>query len=161
MSFEPHTGPAVAIVAGGATQPGRDMARGLAIWGWPVVIVYLEDQALAEAAVLELIEAGGTAVAVRADLYDDLDVQRVFTESIASFGVVDVVVIATAEVAGSLYEHAAHYVRGGGAIVSVSAVLVMPPGVESELRERRIKVARVPPEEVLAFLDRWRQERLT
>jgi DNA-binding CsgD family transcriptional regulator len=73
----------VAIVTGGSFPAGRYVARGLARWAWPVVIVYLDHQSRTEATVAEIIAAGGTTIAVRADLADDLDVQRLFTESIA------------------------------------------------------------------------------
>jgi 3-oxoacyl-[acyl-carrier protein] reductase len=151
----------VAIVAGGARRPGRDIARGLAIWGWPIVVVYLDDQARAEAAVVELIEVGGTALAVRADLHDDLDVQRLFTESIAAFGVVDVVVDATTEAAELLHQHAAHFLREWGAVVSTTEAAPMSAWLASDLHERGLVVGRVPPGAVLAFLERWRQRNHT
>jgi 3-oxoacyl-[acyl-carrier protein] reductase len=92
MSFGSHPGRVVAIVTGGSFPAGRHVARELARWAWPVVIVYLDHQSQAEATIAEIIAAGGTTIAVRADLADDLDVQRLFTESIAEFGGVDVVV---------------------------------------------------------------------
>ena len=102
-------------------RTGREVARGLAGWGWAIVVVYLEHQRRAEATVAEILAAEGTTVAVRADLADDLDVQRLFAESIAAFGGVDVVVHTTTDSAALLYQHAARHVRRRGAIVSVSA----------------------------------------
>jgi 3-oxoacyl-[acyl-carrier protein] reductase len=148
---------AVAIVTGGSSGTGRAVARGLAVWGWPIVVVYLEHQGRAEASVAEILTAGGTTVAVRADLADDLDVQRLFAESIAAFGGVDAVVHTTADSASLLYEHAARHVRERGAIVSVSAAESMTPGVARQLRERGITVGRAPPGAVLSFLDNWRR----
>jgi 3-oxoacyl-[acyl-carrier protein] reductase len=81
----------VAIVTGGSQAVGRDVVRALAGRGFAVVVVYLDDQRAAEATVEEVLAGGGTAVAVRADLSDDLDVERLFTESVAVFGGVDVV----------------------------------------------------------------------
>ena len=158
MSLEPHSGLAVAIVAGAASQPGRDVALGLAGWGWPIVVVYLEDQAEAEATVVAIIEGGSASVAVRADLLDDLDVQRLFAESISAFGVVNVLVVSTSDSAGPLYEHAARYLREGGLIVSMTGTAAPSPGLRSKLRKRSIVVGRVPPGAVLAFLERWRQQ---
>jgi NAD(P)-dependent dehydrogenase (short-subunit alcohol dehydrogenase family) len=149
---------AVAIVTGGSFGTGRDVARVLAGWGWAIVLVYLEHQPTAEATVAEILAAQGSIVAVRADLADDLDVQRLFAESAAAFGGVDVVVHTTTGTASPLYEHAARQVRQEGAMVSVSAADPVPPGVARQLRERRISVGRGPPEEVLAFLDRWRRQ---
>ena len=50
---------AVAIVTGGAFPAGRGIARGLAGWSWPVVVVYLDHQTRAEATVGEIISAEG------------------------------------------------------------------------------------------------------
>ena len=82
-------------------------------------MVYLEHQRRAEATVAEILAAEGRTVAVRADLADDLDVQRLFAESIAAFGRVDAVVHTTSGSASLLYQHAARHVRESGAIVSV------------------------------------------
>jgi 3-oxoacyl-[acyl-carrier protein] reductase len=122
------------------------------------VLVYLDHQALAEASVAEIIAAGGTTVAVCADLADDLDVQRVFVESTAAFGDVDVVVHTTTEHAVFLYDQAARFVRERGALISTTVAEPVPLQVASRLRERDITVERVPLESVLAFLDRWRQQ---
>ena len=148
---------AVAIVTGGASKTGRDVALGLASWRWAIVVVYLQHQSRAEATVARIIAAEGTTVAVRADLADDLDVQRLFTESIAAFGGVDVVVQTTTGSAAPLYRHAARHVRPRGAIVSTSAAERIPPGIARQLRERGITVGRAPPEAVLSFLDVWRR----
>jgi succinyl-CoA synthetase alpha subunit len=149
---------AVAIVTGGSFGTGREVARALAGWGWAIVVVYLEHQLAAEAAVAEILAAEGKIVAVRADLADDLDIQRLFAESSAAFAGVDVVVHTTTDTASLLYKHAARHVRRRGAIVSVSAADGVTPRVARQLRERGISVGRARPEEVLSFLDRWRQQ---
>jgi 3-oxoacyl-[acyl-carrier protein] reductase len=148
---------AVAIVTGGSCGTGREVARGLASWGWPIVVVYLEHQHRAEATVAEILAAEGTTVAVRADLADDLDVQRLFAESIAAFGGVDAVVHTTTHSASLLYQHAARSVRPRGAIVSVSGAERVTPGVARRLRERGITVGSAAPGAVLLFLDEWRR----
>jgi 3-oxoacyl-[acyl-carrier protein] reductase len=148
---------AVAIVTGGSAGTGSEVARGLANWGWAIVVVYLEDQRRAEATVTEILAAEGTTVAVRADLADDLDVQRLFAESIAAFGGVDAVVHTTLDSASLLYQHAVQHVREGGAIVSVSAAERISPAIARRLGERGITVGRAPPRAVLSFLDTWRQ----
>ena len=147
----------VAIVTGGSTGTGREVARKLAIWGWALVVVYLEHQRIAEATVAEIVAAEGRVVAVRADLADDLDGQRLFAESRSAFAGVDVVVHTTAGSASRLYQHAAWHVRPRGAIVSVPASERVMPGVARRLCERDISVGRGPPEEILWFLDSWRQ----
>jgi hypothetical protein len=148
---------AVAIVTGGSSRAGREVAGGLAGWAWPVVLVYLDHQTRTEAAVAEIIAAGGTTVAVRADLSDDLDVQRLFAESSAAFGDVDVVVHTTTEHAAFIYDHAARSVRRHGALVSTTAAEPVPPGIVSHLRRRGITIGQVPLDGVLPFLDGWRQ----
>jgi 3-oxoacyl-[acyl-carrier protein] reductase len=149
---------AVAIVTGGSVGTGREIARGLAGWGWAIVLVYLDHQPTAEATVAEILAAEGRIVAVRADLADDLDVRRLFAESTAAFAGVDIVVHTTTDSADLLYQHAAQHVRARGAIVSVCAADRVTPGVARQLRERGISVGRGPPGEVLAFLDEWRRQ---
>lgn len=151
MGFWTHPGRAVAIVTGGSLPAGREVARGLASRAWPVVIVYLDHQSRAEATIAEIIAVGGTAIAVRADLADDLDVQRLFTESAAEFGGVDVVVHTTPDSAVLLCRHAARQLRPRGAIVVTSASEPSTPHVH----ERDITVERVAPQGVLAYLDIW------
>jgi hypothetical protein len=150
----------VAIVTGGASGSGREVARALTDWGWAIVIVYLEHQRTVEAAVEEILAAGGTAVAVRADPADALDVQRLFAESIAAFSGVDVVVHTTTCSASLLYQGAARHVRARGAVVTVPAADPVAPGIARQLHERGISVGRAPPEEVVPFLDRWRRNTL-
>lgn len=148
----------VAIVTGGSSGTGREVALALASWGWAIVVVYLEHQRTAEAAVAEILAAEGKVVAVRADLADDLDVQRLFAESSAAFAGVDVVVHTTWDSAALLYQQAAQHVRRGGAVVSVAAADRVEPGVARQLRERGISVGKAPPEETVSFLDRWRRQ---
>jgi short chain dehydrogenase len=111
---------AVAIVTGGSSRTGREVARALASWGWAIVVVYLEHQRRVEATVEAILATEARTVAVRADLADGLDVERLFAESILAFGGVDVVVHTTADNGSLLYRHAARSVRECGAIVSTS-----------------------------------------
>jgi 3-oxoacyl-[acyl-carrier protein] reductase len=135
----------VAIVTGGSRGVGRAAARRLAARGYAVVVNYLHDQHAAESAVEEILADNGNAVAIRADVADDLDVTRLFAETIAAFGSIDVVVhaagsrITAAEVteagldeSGALIRastraafvvsrEAARHLRAGGAIVNLSS----------------------------------------
>jgi NADP-dependent 3-hydroxy acid dehydrogenase YdfG len=138
----PACADAVAIVTGGSSETGREVAVELARWGCAIVVVYLEHQRSAEATVAEILAAGGTTVAVRADLTDELDVRRLFTESIEAFGGVDVVVHTTTDSAAILYRHAEQHLRRGGAIVRVSSA---------------DRVDSAPPGAVRSFLDEWRR----
>jgi NAD(P)-dependent dehydrogenase (short-subunit alcohol dehydrogenase family) len=97
----------VVIVTGGSHGPGLELVRTIAGRGYAIVVVYLDDQRSAEAAVEEIFAAGGAAVAVRADVTDDLDVERLFEEAIAAFGGVDAVIHTTTDSASVLERHAA------------------------------------------------------
>ena len=110
----------MAIVTGGTSPAGRDIAGELAGWAWAIVVAYIEHQGRVERRSERSSPREGTTVAVRVDLADDLDVQRLYTESIAASGGVDVVVHTTTEPASLLYQHAARQVRERGAIVSVT-----------------------------------------
>ncbi len=82
----------VAIVTGGSRGAGRATVRRLVSRGYAVVVDYLHDQRAAEATVEAVLAGNGAAVAVRADVADDVDVKRLFDEAIEAFGGVDVVV---------------------------------------------------------------------
>lgn len=134
----------VALVTGGSRGVGRETILRLAILGYAVVVNYVHDQRTAESTVEAILAARGTAVAIRADVADDLDVERLFAQTIETFGAVDAVVHAVRGhvTATSLTEiplaefdalckanlratfivnqAAARHVRPGGAIVNVS-----------------------------------------
>jgi 3-oxoacyl-[acyl-carrier protein] reductase len=162
-------GYAVAIVTGGSCSVGREVVRALASQGYAIAVVYLEHQSKAEAAVEEALAAGGAAVTVRADLTDDLDVERVFTETIAAFAGVDVVVHTTTCGASVLYENASRHLRPGSAIFSVCGAGQLTPMLAERLRERDITINGVPPgvgpagarhevSDLLAMVDRWNDQ---
>jgi 3-oxoacyl-[acyl-carrier protein] reductase len=109
-----------AIVTGGSCGVGREIALALASRGYAVVVVYLRDQGAAEAAVDEILAANGTALGIRADVVDELDVERLFDETKAAFGSVDVVVHTALRGSPVVNQEAARQLRDGGAIVSVS-----------------------------------------
>jgi 3-oxoacyl-[acyl-carrier protein] reductase len=157
----------VAIVTGGSCGVGRAIVRKLAGRGYAIVVVHRDDHGRAEAAVEEILAACGAAVAVRADLTDDLDVERLFAETIAVFGGVDVVAHTTMCGASLLYQHAARHLRHGAAIVTVFTAEDITPVLARELRERDITINGLPPgleppgahhdvADLIACLDRWR-----
>src|SRR5262249_18360531 len=132
-------------VTGGSRGIGRATVRRLAASGCAVVVNYLHDQRAAESTVEAILAGNSDAVSVRADVADDLDVQRLFAETVAAFGGIDVVVHAAGSriTAMSLAEagvdefdalvrintratfivnrEAARYVRKGGAIVNLTS----------------------------------------
>jgi len=135
----------VAIVTGGSRGVGRAAISRLAARGYAVVVNYLHDQRAAESTVEAILADNGNAVAVRADIADDLDVNRLFAETIAAFGGVDVVVhtagshLTASSVTGIgldefdalvrintratfvVNQQAARHLRNGGAIVNLTS----------------------------------------
>jgi 3-oxoacyl-[acyl-carrier protein] reductase len=94
MTIAASRGPAsrVAIVTGGSRGVGRATVRRLAAGGYAVVVGYLHDQRAAESTVEAMLAGNSDVIAVRADVADDLDVQRLFAETMTAFGGIDVVV---------------------------------------------------------------------
>jgi catechol 2,3-dioxygenase-like lactoylglutathione lyase family enzyme len=74
----------VGIVTGGSRGAGRMIVHELARRGYAVVVIFLRDRQAAENA--------GAALTIRADVTDALDVERIFDETLAVYGAVDVVV---------------------------------------------------------------------
>jgi 3-oxoacyl-[acyl-carrier protein] reductase len=157
----------VVIVTGGSSGAGREIARELATRGYAVIAVYLRDQAEAEANVKEILAADGTALAVRADISDELDVERLFHETKAVFGGVDVVVHTAMRGASVVNQEAARQLRHGGAIVSVSSSDAIRSELAHNLRARDITVNGLTPglecpgadhdvADLIALVDQWR-----
>jgi 3-oxoacyl-[acyl-carrier protein] reductase len=111
----------VAIVTGGSRGLGREVARSLADRGYAVVVNYAHDRRDADAAVDEILAAGGVAVAVRADVADELDVERLFAETVEAFGGVDLVVHAAPRPRTLVDAHAERNLRAQGAVADATA----------------------------------------
>jgi 3-oxoacyl-[acyl-carrier protein] reductase len=138
----------VAIVTGGSRGLGGATTLRLATSGYAVAVDYAHDQRAAESTVEMVLADNGSAVAVRADVADELDVERLFAETIELFGGVDVVVhgagsqVAPRPVAETSLEafdalcrvntrgtfivnrEAARHLRNGGAIVNLTSSVV-------------------------------------
>ena len=158
----------VAVVTGGSRGVGRAATRRLAACEYAVVVNYLHDQRAAESSVDEILANNGNAVAIRADIADDLDVTRLFAETIAAFGGVNVVVHAAGRriTASEVTEvgldefdalmrintratfvvnrEAARHLRDGGAIVNLSS-----SAGGSSLRTHGVYAATKAPTDVL------------
>jgi 3-oxoacyl-[acyl-carrier protein] reductase len=136
----------VAIVTGGSRGIGRETAVRLGRDGYDVVVAYGGNKAEADAAVEEVTEAGGRAIAVQADVADEVAVASLFDQAEQTFGGVDVVVHAAGvmllsplvdlelaefdrqvrtNLRGSFVvnQQAARRLRRGGAIVNFSSSL--------------------------------------
>jgi 3-oxoacyl-[acyl-carrier protein] reductase len=81
-----------AIVTGSARGIGAAVAERLGKDGFAVVVNYAGSAAEAEAEAAKIKDAGGRAIAVRADVSDPAAVKRLFDEATAAFGGVDVLV---------------------------------------------------------------------
>ncbi|MGW4734407.1 SDR family oxidoreductase [Streptomyces shenzhenensis] len=140
--------PRVAIVTGGSRGIGRDVVTRLAADGLAVVVGYAGNKDKAEEAADAVRQAGGRAVAVRADVADENAVAALFDTAEQEFGGVDVV----AHVAGKMVlkplvdfdlavlddmhrtnirgtlvvaQQAARRLRPGGALITFSSSIVV------------------------------------
>lgn len=86
------TTPRVAIVTGGSGGIGRAAAERLAADGMSVLVHYAGNPGRAQDTVDAITAAGGTAVALAADVAVETDVAALFDEAESRFGGVDVVV---------------------------------------------------------------------
>src|SRR6202453_143087 len=84
--------PKTAIVTGGSRGIGKAVAKRLARDGFAVVVNYASNAKEADATVAEIQSAGGQSIAVKADVGNAADVERLFEETVKAFGAVDVVV---------------------------------------------------------------------
>ncbi len=133
----------VAIVTGGSRGIGRAVAERLAADGQAVIVGYAGGETEAKAVVTAIETAGGTAIAVPADVGDEAAVEALFTAAEQQYGGVDVVVnaagimvlsplaefdlgsldkICRTNIRGTFVvaQQAARRVRSGGAIINFS-----------------------------------------
>lgn len=81
-----------AIVTGASKGIGASIAKHLAAEGASVVVNYASDQAGADKAVAEITAAGGKAVAVKASVAEQADIDHLIAESVKAFGKIDILV---------------------------------------------------------------------
>jgi len=82
----------VALVTGASRGIGADIARRLAADGFAVVVNYAGNAAKAAEMVADIEAAGGTALAVQADIADEAAVDALFQTTLDRFGRLDAVV---------------------------------------------------------------------
>jgi 3-oxoacyl-[acyl-carrier protein] reductase len=81
-----------AIVTGASRGIGREIAKRLAADGFSVVVNYAGNKVKADETVSEIEAAGGTAMAVKADVSNEAEVQQLFAGVIENLGHIEVVV---------------------------------------------------------------------
>ena len=86
------TGSKVAVITGGSRGIGRAITERLASDGVAVVVGYAASSEAAREIVTSVSRAGGSAVAVRADVADPGQVAALFDRTESEFGGVDIVV---------------------------------------------------------------------
>lgn len=137
----------VAIVTGGSRGIGRAISRRLAADGFAVGVNFAGNATAAEQTLAEIRTAGGTAIALRADVADEHQVASLFDTVEETFGGVDVVVNSAGRMALSpiaeldlealdalhrtnirghvvVAQQAARRLRPGGAFLGVSTTVV-------------------------------------
>lgn len=82
----------VALVTGSSRGIGVAIAQTLARQGAKVIVNYRKSEEEGHRVVQSIVQAGGEAVAIRADVSDSADAQRLVKESIAAFGDLHVLV---------------------------------------------------------------------
>jgi len=81
-----------ALVTGASSGIGAGIARALGAAGADVVVNYSSSPEGAERVVKEIVEAGGRAMAIRANVSHEAEVQAMFREMFAVWGTIDVLV---------------------------------------------------------------------
>jgi 3-oxoacyl-[acyl-carrier protein] reductase len=137
----------VAVVTGASRGIGAAIAQRLGQDGFAVIVNYAGSKDAADQVVAEIVEEGGRALAVHADVSDAASVRAMFETARKEFGGIDVVVnnagimqlAPIAETSDELFdEHlainlkgtfnplreAANSVRSGGRIINLSSSLV-------------------------------------
>jgi len=82
----------VAIVTGASRGIGAAVAKKLAADGAKVIVNYSGSQSDAEEVVQSIVSAGGSAIAIHADVSNTLDVKQLFDSAIQHFGKIDILV---------------------------------------------------------------------
>jgi 3-oxoacyl-[acyl-carrier protein] reductase len=82
----------VAVVTGASKGIGAGIAKELAARGASVVVNFASSQRDADRVVSDILKAGGKAIAVRANMADPADIDRLFAATREAYGKLDILV---------------------------------------------------------------------
>lgn len=82
----------VAVVTGASKGIGAGIAKHLAAAGAAVVVNYASSRESADRLVVAITAEGGTAVAIHANVSQQADIERLFSETVRAFGPIDILV---------------------------------------------------------------------
>ena len=82
----------VAVVTGASKGIGASIAKHLAAEGAAVVVNYASSKEGADRVVAEIVNNGGKAVAVQANVAKRAEIERLFAETKKAFGKLDILV---------------------------------------------------------------------
>ncbi|HEU0228832.1 MAG TPA: glucose 1-dehydrogenase [Arachidicoccus soli] len=82
----------VAVVTGASKGIGASIAKHFAAEGAKVIVNYASSKEAAEKVVKAIIDNGGSAIAIQADVSQETDVIRLFNETKKAFGSLDILV---------------------------------------------------------------------
>ncbi len=92
MKSEPRLKGQSALVTGANSGIGQAVAIALANDGANVVVNYVTRPEAADAVVKQIIDNGGNAIAIKADVSNENEVQSMFQQMIAKYGTIDILV---------------------------------------------------------------------
>ncbi|MBA2590282.1 MAG: SDR family NAD(P)-dependent oxidoreductase, partial [Alphaproteobacteria bacterium] len=81
-----------ALVTGANSGIGRGVAVGMGQAGANVVVNYVDNEASAQKVVDEIVAAGARAIAIKADVSVEAEVNAMFARAVEQFGTVDILV---------------------------------------------------------------------
>ncbi len=81
-----------ALVTGANSGIGKGVAESLGACGAQVVVNYVADEGSAQGVVKTIIDSGGKAIALHADVSNEKQVQDMFVQAIKEFGTIDILI---------------------------------------------------------------------
>jgi glucose 1-dehydrogenase len=80
------------LVTGANSGIGKGIALAMGKSGANVVVNYVADEPAAQEVVNQIIQSGSSAIALKADVSNETEVQEMFRNAIAHFGTIDIMV---------------------------------------------------------------------